>query len=343
FVLVRITVLPFIEIDVSLWHFIIGQAVPLTFGLALMVGGISLGVSTLPRYYVNTITIWSFLATAGMGIVDGFILLQVSLYQSSLITLGNIWITNMLANTLIAGSVGGALIGFHSAEHKQQRRDLSRTSNQLTVLTRLLRHEVLNKITIIKGYANSLSGMEAENRTDSIEQIVTSADHIQTTIEDVGFLTRLHSMNDLPVGSIPLAEVLDDEITTIREIHPDVSFTVNDRTTNENDNCVLADSHLHTVFEELLQNAIRHNDGSDPQITIDIRSQPTNVRISITDNGPGLPDDQREILERGNLPDTDDPTTGFGIPVVRMIISQYNGTISVKEPTAFSEGTTIVL
>jgi signal transduction histidine kinase len=47
------------------------------------------------------------------------------------------------------------------------------------------------------------------------------------------------------------------------------------------------------VFENLLTNAVQHNDADLPEITVDIEQDERTTTVSVADNGPGIPDDER--------------------------------------------------
>jgi uncharacterized membrane protein YagU involved in acid resistance len=70
--------------------------------------------------------------------------------------------------------------------------------------------------------------------------------------------------------------------------------------------------------------------------TVDV--SPNYVTVEITDNGSGLPADQQVLLEAGEIAEFDDPTTGFGLNIVRLLVESFDGKID----TAVDErGTTI--
>lgn len=67
-----------------------------------------------------------------------------------------------LSNFLIGGGIGGTLTGLYAARNRRQRHELHQHSNRLVILNRMLRHEVLNAITAIQGYASLDSSHDAE-------------------------------------------------------------------------------------------------------------------------------------------------------------------------------------
>lgn len=327
FILTRLTVLPVIHLDVSLLQFIAGDILPLTIGLLITLLGIALAISTYTRRYVNTIAVWCLVGTIGMTLVAGIIVVQVALY-TGMPPLNGVWTSSLFPNMLLAGAIGGILIGTQSALNKTRRDELAQQSNKAILLNRLLRHEVLNKLAVIQGYTTQLADGQASENAETIQRIFQNSEDVQHAINDIGFLTRIHPDPDSSFRPIQLESLITGEITTIRGEHPSAEISVSDQTTDPL--YVLADDQLHQLFRQLFQNAIEHNPVDNSELIVSIKATKTYVEVGVADNGPGLPDDQRAILEDGELPEYDDPATGFGIPLVKMLVSQYDGTIEVK-------------
>lgn len=91
---------------------------------------------------------------------------------------------------------------------------------------------------------------------------------------------------------------------------------------------------IDVVFDNILTNsvqAIRDNGA----INIRVNENPKTIRIEIEDSGPGIPDDVLpKIFEP--LVTTKQTGTGLGLASCKSIVSQHNGTITVKNnPTTF--------
>jgi hypothetical protein len=62
----------------------------------------------------------------------------------------------------------------------------------------------------------------------------------------------------------------------------------------------------------------------------------------VRDDGTGLPDAQQRLLEAGEFPEYDDPSTGFGLKIARLLVRRYGGTVSVASGIG-GEGTAIAV
>ena len=102
---------------------------------------------------------------------------------------------------------------------------------------------------------------------------------------------------------------------------------------------VLADENiLMQVFQNLLDNAIRHSD-SETTITVFAESQNRKIRFGIQDEGPGIPKrHQKRIFERFYRVDKERSRasggTGLGLAICRHAVQAMNGEIWVESPPA---------
>lgn len=90
---------------------------------------------------------------------------------------------------------------------------------------------------------------------------------------------------------------------------------------------------LTRVFHELLDNAVRHaGDGSPPRVVVAAAEAGDRWRITVTDDGPGIPADRREDAfaegERlGRLGDG----FGLGLAAVRAIVERNDGSVRLED------------
>lgn len=286
--------------------FVAGHAVFLVVGLALSTYGVALAVSTRSPSYVRTIVVWCLLGTASMGVVLGLTVVGV----------GEPLPGALLSRVLLGGAVGGVLTGIHSATTARHRRDLQRTTDSLTVLNRILRHEVLNKVNVVQGYTSLHDDPER-----ALTTIDRNAAAIGDAIESVNVLTDADRSRE----RVDVADLLDEQVTAARERFPeaDVRFVG-----APDDSAVLATSHLPTAVDHLVENAVVHN-GPSPTVRVGATAEEGVVTLSVTDDGPGMPAEAAALLERDGPPEYDDPTTGFGLAIIRLVAGQTGAGVKV--------------
>jgi two-component system sensor histidine kinase PhoQ len=82
------------------------------------------------------------------------------------------------------------------------------------------------------------------------------------------------------------------------------------------------------LLGNLLENAYRL---CVSQIRVTVRSLPSAYELLVEDDGPGVPEHQRErILQRGERMDTQHPGQGIGLAVVMDIVESYCGKLSLE-------------
>ncbi len=87
---------------------------------------------------------------------------------------------------------------------------------------------------------------------------------------------------------------------------------------------------LMQVFQNLIENAIKYNDKAAGEVTIGYEDAGDYYRFFVTDNGKGLSDkNQAEIFKLFVTANDERSGTGIGLDVVKMIVEQQGGNVSV--------------
>lgn len=291
--------------------------VPLGLGLGMVVFGVSLAVSTRERRYVRTVAVWYLLGSLWMLVLVGAAAFE------SVDMVAELRRSGVVSTAVVGGGAGGILVGIRSANNRKQQESLDRQAEQSTLLNRLLRHEVLNALTAIRGHAGLLAdGSNTERSAAAVEENV---ERIEQTIDDVGFIVRTVGETRDALGSIDLGRVLD----TCRDqfAEDDGSVTVDGVDSVE----VRADDNLETVIAQLVATARERTPGAE--VTIDLAADETTASLRISAPGNWLSDSERAVLLDG-LPEYDNPDVEFPISTTRLLVAQYDGTIDVTESGA---------
>ncbi|MFX1567111.1 MAG: PAS domain S-box protein [Promethearchaeota archaeon] len=101
-------------------------------------------------------------------------------------------------------------------------------------------------------------------------------------------------------------------------------------------NYINANNLLLDVFENLLINAVRHNNKSKIDIIIDIKKEKKDdknfLKMEFKDNGVGISDNRKKsIFERGSRKSQKTKGMGLGLSLVKKIIDIYQGDIWVED------------
>ena len=196
-------------------------------------------------------------------------------------------------------------------------------------------HELNNPLTILVGYAQILeeSDMEAKYKKD-LRQITCSASRCRKVVEGLlsfarqGKLERNSvSINELIQGTI---NFMDYEMRTSNVI---VSSDL-----DANLPSVEADPHqMQQIFLNIMNNARQAimESGRHGELKIQTLASADRVRISIEDNGPGMPESVRsKIFDPFFTTKEEGMGTGLGLSVSYGIVQEHGGEIMVESEVA---------
>ena len=98
---------------------------------------------------------------------------------------------------------------------------------------------------------------------------------------------------------------------------------------------VTANDMLSSVFRNLLNNAVQHNDKREPRVTVSVVVDEPDVVVTITDNGPEIPESHEESIFGDHHKGIASSGTGMGLYLTRTLVTNFGGEISVSgnDPT----------
>lgn len=234
--------------------------------------------------------------------------------------------TELIMGELIAGMLEREL------ERQQHEATLTRQSNLVNVLNRVLRHNLRNDLTVIRGRAEM-----AADRLDNgpnLDIALEKLEGLRALTERVRELDQIIA-EETEREQRDLVAMIERAIARAHETYPQASVSMD---TNEGDTAI----HLLPSFEraitELIENAAKHG-GGDPTITVLVELVPDGVQIQVRDTGPGLPQQEQRVLETG----TESPLShgsGLGLWLVHWIVTSHDGEVSVN---VSDEGTIVTI
>ncbi|TKX60355.1 HAMP domain-containing histidine kinase [Halorubrum sp. SS7] len=207
---------------------------------------------------------------------------------------------------------------------------LKRQRDDLQLLNQVMRHDIRNDLQLVGAYAELLDDHvdeEGEKYLDVIKRNTQSAVSLTTTVRD---LAEVMLREDVEPSRIALDRVLSQQVEEVRSGYSEAVFTVEGSFPEV---AVVGDEMLSSVFRNLLRNAVQHNDKTPPKVrvsaSVDEAAGVAEVRVA--DNGPGVPEDQRdEIFGKGEK-GLDSPGAGIGLYLVRSLVEIYDGDVWVED------------
>lgn len=215
---------------------------------------------------------------------------------------------------------------------KRNERELERKTEKLSMINRLVRHDINNDVQLLMGWADLVKEHVDDAGMATVERIDDTSNHIaELTAIARDFVESLEEDTVIDLEPIDLADILDAEVDKKRTAFDDATVVVDDPSSVR----VLANELLASVFGNLLSNAIRHNDGDDPEVHVATHETETQVVVRIADDGPGVPDARKESIFGRGTQGPESPGTGVGLHLVHTLVDQFSGDIRVEdnEPT----------
>jgi len=216
-------------------------------------------------------------------------------------------------------------------DRKRREAQIRARTEQLEILNRIVRHDIRNDMSIIIGWSEILEEHVDDEGLAILEKILASGTHIVELTETVrDFVQTVISDDTVETNPIPLRSTVTNEVTLRAETYDDAEFSIPGQLPDVQVN---ANEMLGSVFRNLLNNAVQHNDSTTPEIEVTAEDHDDTVTVRIADNGPGVSDEQKDLIfGKGEL-GLDSEGTGIGLYLVQRLIDQYDGRVWVEDNT----------
>lgn len=233
----------------------------------------------------------------------------------------------VLFTTAGVGCVVGILVGALYARSRRDAAQARATRDQLEVLNSVLRHDVQNSIMIIRSRAKYIRENAGDRIGDFADTIVTQSNDIADQIDRTRAVIDSLVGDERPLQATSLTDALDGAVETLRDTYDDLEVRVD----APDEAAVRADEMLEDVLGNVLGNAVEHNDKETPEIEVTVETGDDHVDLRVADNGPGVPDGQKQaVFGRGRTTDGAD-AGGFGLFFVATMLDEYGGDVRVED------------
>jgi signal transduction histidine kinase len=221
---------------------------------------------------------------------------------------------------------------YHRRRAEVARRELETSNQQLQVLSRVFRHNIRNDLNVIRGYADLLADrVEDERSRDCLETIRETTDDVVEISEKLRVIEEASA--DPPEGRIDLVATVRDAAAEVDG--PDVRVTIE----SPAEAWIRADRSVEYPVREVFENAVTHNDGSTRRVDARVEEDGATTRLEVTDNGPGIPADERAVL-RAERETPLSHASSIGLWLVKWMCETQGGTVGFETS---DDGTTVRL
>lgn len=313
-----------LKTNLDLLPSLLGTLIPMVLAASLLMGGVWLWRQNLDGDEILRV---------GMGCTVGSIafttgaVLTIIYQQTRGVTLADP--SFIIANTASGGAVAGFIISIYHNRQRRAQAEADQLSRQITVLNRVLRHDIRTKANIIQGHTELLTDDSTDTaaQTRKIKQQTDDVVKISNQARDIERI--LHDSNEKP-ELVDITSLIEATCDGIVQDYPTADITISLPETQ----LALAHPLVDSALTNVIENAIEHNDKQTPCVTIDSEivsdAGTERIEVRIADNGPGIPEAEIDVLENGYETDLNH-SSGLGLWLVNWIITNPDGDIRFEK------------
>ncbi|KAB1185344.1 MULTISPECIES: sensor histidine kinase KdpD [Haloferax] len=283
-------------------------------------------------------------AWMGMGIfVFGASGILVIVYQQAL---GGEFLKPMYS--VLGWGTGGTIIGLVFGMYDVDRKiamaqtvetldHSERLSEQLKVYNRVFRHDVRTAANITMGYADHIADAP-DSAEQSIRIINQQMERLTRLTEQSRKIAGLHDEELTTDQALDLVEQIDESAQQIQREYPETEINVE----TSPEQIAVSNRSLIIAVTQLLRNAVEHNTVPSPRTDVYLDHTGERLTLCVEDNGPGIPDSEIDILDKGfetQLEHSD----GTGLWLVKWVVDDLGGSLSFDTDDSLGSSVTISL
>ena len=237
---------------------------------------------------------------------------------------------------LVVGVVTGVL-----SDRQRKANESLRRAERLKTLGEMaagMAHEVKNPLAAIRSSAQILAGHATGKDAVFAGIVVSEVDRLNKVVNEFLEYARPAPLRREPVR---LSAVLDSCLELLAPVIKQARVAV-ERTYPADEGTVDADpNQLRQVFLNLILNAVQAV-GNKGCVAASIRQSGHETRVTVKDNGPGIPPDKlKNVFEPFFT--TKPGGTGLGLPIAQRIVAEHGGRLVIESAPGAGTTVTVIL
>jgi len=178
--------------------------------------------------------------------------------------------------------------------------------------------------------------LEREKQKEIIENAIKDTERLNNLVENILMAAKIdNKVYSIHKENTNLSEyitaVINDSIRSFRykqkvslDIEPGIRLKIDKMS-------------FHSIVLNLLENAVKYSP-ENSIVYIHLKKHKEEVTFSVWDEGRGIPDDEKKTIFNkfyriGNEDTRNTKGTGLGLYIVKYLVEQHNGILSVKDNT----------
>ena len=197
-------------------------------------------------------------------------------------------------------------------------------------------HELRTPLSAIRGYAELARrhpGPVPDDIAHALARVESESARMSVLVDELLLLAQLDAGRPLATAPVDLTRLAIDATSDARAASQGHRWVLELPAEPVG---VEGDEHrLHQVLANLMSNAAKHTpEGTTVTVTLTTSEDPPAVRLSVTDSGPGIPEELQPALferfVRGDSARSNAGTsTGLGLAIVQAVTTAHGGSVSV--------------
>jgi Na+/proline symporter/nitrogen-specific signal transduction histidine kinase len=225
--------------------------------------------------------------------------------------------------------------------------ELRRANQRLTELDRLkdefistVSHELRTPLTSIRSFSEILLDnpeLAVEQRNQFLDVVVKESERLTRLINDILDMARIESGKmEWHLSTCDPKEIIDDALAATSGLFREKQIAVEPVLAAQVPSVTVDRDRLMQVVINLLSNAAKFVPAGQGRVRVRLTADGPQLTISVEDNGPGVPPEQRravfeKFLQLGGDMMTGKPKgSGLGLTICRQIIEHFGGRIWVE-------------
>lgn len=215
--------------------------------------------------------------------------------------------------------------------HMNDVTEIVKREQRISVLNRILRHNVRNELNVASGRLELVAGHLSTDQEDHVETAVKAINRVIGFAEKARYVEQTLKESDTG-EDVSVTTIADRVVTQTQDAYSDAVIEYLPSTNSETESLVrvVDDELFEMALRELVENGIVHNDHESPHVTVHIESVGDRTRVSVADNGPGIPDGETDILTKRTETGLNHGG-GVGLWLVKWMASLSSGELSFTE------------
>jgi len=207
--------------------------------------------------------------------------------------------------------------GMDITQRKKIEEDLKNLNDTLEVLNKILRHDILNDLTIALNFCDLIETKDEDIKAKVMKALIKSVKLIENSREFEKALNEKLDKNTMNLFDIK------SKLSELTKFYPEMNI-------NFLDDCkIFADESMIIVFDNIIRNAKVH--GNADFIDISLKKIGKYCEISFADNGIGIPDTLKDKIFNEGVSYGPNKGSGLGLYLAKKIVEKHGGEIKVSD------------